>query len=326
MRPETTGDKIQVLGHAWLSVNYRDVDARLDMRLEFSVEFDHPIIPLIEKEVDVILAKIQHSQGKSHADLLLRSSDVMRIAGIITAYRPRKIGDTLVVRIPGEEIPEMTRSSHELMQALSAVPEEMFLTGNRMHHSFRFHSSDLARVSGFISGMLETEGRLRLEDLGPAYGGINAIERINSKVKLSMICYEISGLDDIPGEMRQAHYGEVNVGLMASGEYRAVLYPEDKTDWKSQGHVISEDDGIYSESVNAPVLRDILTISNERGISSAAILGKGYGRNLKMFHFLPSAFRDEQIGVIQSVAAKSSDYKVTLIAVRNYARNLWEWV
>lgn len=309
-----------------LYIIFKDVEKKLDMTLGMSLPFKHDILTLIGKDVETMPASMYRADGSSYVDLLVRSGDVLRMMGILVRFKPIRVGDYLIIRLSGEEIIGISQLAGRIMDFPSAIPGQLYVKGERIYFWVRFHHSDLPAISSFLQEITASGNDARLEDLGPSAGGINDLDEINSRIRLSVISFEYRRKYDFPKEQMFEHYGEINSKLLESDKYRVVMYPAEASMWKDYKDVISREDGIYVTHGRGPLLTDIFRKLNDLRIPTAATMGLTSGLMLRIFQFTPLAFVDESLKVIFESARSYPDIDFRLIAVRNYSRSIWDWV
>ncbi len=296
------------------------------MRLGFSVEFKHKLLPLIQKDIALIPATMNHIENSSHIDLFIRATDDTRIGGIISTFNPIKRGGYYIVRVADSEFPEMNSFSMKLLSLPSSVPGELYVTGDRLFSSIRFHHSDLEKVSGIAGAIIDSGEKARLEDLGPSFGGINTLDSVNSRIPLTMISFTFLRIDQLPEGLYKDHYGEVNIELIAGGKYRVTVYPIKQESKNDNQNVVSAEDGIYSYLGTGKFQQELFIKSGERRIPVAATISKVKDGSITFNQFIPKAFKDEQLSVLFETARNHPSVNFRLTTVRDYDSTIWEWL
>ena len=147
--------------------------------------------------------------------------------------------------------------------------------------------------------------------MGPSSGGISTLDRIDSRIPLGVVSYEVDILKEIglPGGDDQVI--EYNFSRMEESGFRCVLY-DGKT--QSVAHIKSS------------FLEDVQKLSVERKIPKAAILARPVDGRYRSFTFLPYSMVDDQVSVLYEAAERHPDLDFRLNAIRRYSREVWEWI
>ena len=302
---------------------YRDIEKKLDMQVGISVEFQHDLVPLIINEVDVVPVAVHYSDRSSNIDLFFRSDEISRIAGMISTFKPIMHGDYLIVRIPEHNISGSIKLLREFLTIKSSVPGGLYLRGGRLFSYTRFHHSELDEVSALLATSLKPGSKMRIEYLGPTPGGIQIVERINSRIPISIIAFEFTRNFEKREELLQDHIGEVHIELLTSDKYRMLLYPREPSKWGKATDAISIQDGIFTAAGSIRLLQELYEKCNEKHIPLAASISNGEGARIKLYQFIPTVFKDEFIELLFEVSGNHSDMELRLSEARRYNTDVW---
>ena len=283
----------------------------MDTRMTLSVEQQHPIIPLLEKEVDTIPIDFHVGSGESYIDLFICAEAGVKLSGILAPFRPEKRGDCLVVRIGAEEMKTAAAIIEELILVPSAIRGGLYLKGNSIFADYRFHSSSCTEITGIGRSITGMKNRTRISDLGPANGGISMLDSIDSRIHLGVVSYEADILEETGLPQDRDSYVEYNFYRQEEKGFRAVVY--DVT-------------GFSIRYIRSEFLDDVQRFSLERRIPKAAILARTLEGRYRSSTFIPLSMMDDQLSVLYSASERHPDAKFRLVAVRSYDRSVWDWV
>ena len=178
-----------------MKILYRDVEKILDTRMSISVQQQHPVIPILEKEADTIPLDFHPSGRDSHIDLFICADAAQKLKGILSQFNPRNRGDCLMVRIRADEMRTASTILEETATVKTAVRGGLYLKGDNIFADYRFHSSSSADVTEIGRKIISMKNRTRISDLGPTHGGISALDSVNGRIRLGVVTYEADILD-----------------------------------------------------------------------------------------------------------------------------------
>ena len=283
----------------------------LDRTLTISVDQQHPVIPLLEKEISIIPLDFHVSGGDSHIDLFVCAGAAQKLKGILSQFDPRKRGDCLTVRIRADEMKTASAVLEEAAMVKTAVRGGLYLKGDSIFADYRFHSSSSADVTEIGRRIISMKNRTKISDLGPTNGGISALDSVDGRIHLGVVSYEADILDGTGLPSGGDCYIEYNFSRREENGFRAVVY---------QGNEFSV------RYIRSPFLDDVQRLSEERRIPKAAILARTLEGRYMSSTFVPFSMMDDQLSVLYSASEKHPDAKFRLVAARSYDRSVWDWV
>lgn len=289
---------------------YRDIEKVLDTRLTLSVEQQHPIIPLLEREIDVIPVDF-HMMNESHVDLFICAEAGSKLAGILGPFRPEKRGDCLVVRVSAEEMKTASTILEEAARIPSTVLGGLYLKGTKIYADYRLHSSALSEITEIGKRIIGMNNRTRISDLGPTDGGISILDSVNSRIHLGVVSYEADVLGEIGLPKEGEYYIEYNFYQWEEKGFRAVVYNVN---------------GFSVRHLKSVFLEDVWKLSVDRRIPRAAILARASGGKYRSYIFLPFSMVDDQLSALYEASKRHPEAGFRLVAVRSYDESIWEWV
>ena len=294
-----------------MKILYRDVERILDTRITISVEQQHPVIPILEKEADAIPLDFHLSGRDSHIDLFICADAAQKLKGILSQFNPRNRGDCLMVRINADEMRTASTILEETATVKTAVRGGLYLKGDNILADYRFHSSSSADITEIGRKIISLKNRTRISDLGPTYGGISAIDSVNGRIRLGVVTYEADILDGTGLLSGRDCYIEYNFSRQEENGFRAIVYQGDE---------------FSVRYIRSSFLDDVQRLSEERRIPKAAILARTLEGRYRSSTFLPFSMLDDQLSVLYSASEKYPEAKFNLVAVRLYDRSVWDWI
>lgn len=290
---------------------YRDVERRLDMQLTLSMEQQHPIFPMLEREMDTIPLDSHGSADRAYIDLFICGKAALKLEGVLLRFSPSKMGDCSVVRIRAEEMGSAFAIMDEIGRIDLAVRGGLYLNGGKIYADYRFASSARPAITAVGKSILNQRNSIRISDMGPSSGGISTLDRTDSRIPLGVVSYEVDLLKEMSLLGGEDQVIEYNFSRMEDSGFRCILY-----DGKTQSVV----------HIKSSFLEDVQKLSVERKIPKAAILARPVDGRYRSFTFLPYSMVDDQVSVLYEAAEKHTDLDFRLNAIRRYSREVWEWI
>ncbi len=305
---------------------YHDVEGKLDMRMSISVEQKHPLISVISRDYHYIPLHIDTFGGRSSIDLFLESGGSHQIESIAANYTVLRMDGVIIVRLDVEEIQDISAAVRDLLLLDTVCPSGFFLERGTIKADFRFHYSDLPKVSEIISKTLLHENNLKLTDLGKGKGAIAALKQMNDRVRLSVVSYEVdwnpgadSGVfDNIIFDAKSLSFENNEIEAM-------VLYGNASKERKF-GRAISIEDGVYTTKIDSDFVKDVWMRCNEKHIPRGAVIAKPSRGKIQIHTFLPSSLVNQYIEVLFKAAKDRNRNDVVLTGSRAYDNSVWEFI
>ncbi len=305
---------------------YRDIQGKLDMQFVVSIEQNHPIIPALEKEFEIIPLNTHRLINDESIDLVVPAVDKGNTANMIKSMNPSRLGDFFIIRIPAEEMSVLSDISRKVLRVSSVLPGGLYLQGGKIFTSFRFHSADLKTISVIMEDIIQMKNKMNVRYLGPGNGGIALLEEINRRIKLGVISYEYVTKIPEESDISSDSLMELNYVSAEKDGRKAIVYCDPSNSRKISGTAIYAQDGIYTRKVNHPLDESILALSSEKKISRAAFIQRYLGDRLRTSLIIPRSFMQEQLSVILDVARKKDMEGFQFVAVSEYNHDVWNWI
>lgn len=305
---------------------YRDVDKKLDMQFEISIDFKVPLVSILEKELPVIPAFLHHTDNYSYLDLFVHKPEASRFPGLMKKYKPSTHGDYYVVRLRDSSIESITELSKRLLAAYSYMPGELFTVGDKLHALARFHHSEQTIITNALSDSLRSNLTVNIDHMGSSPGGTDTLSAIDKRFKLSMVSFEFTASQGQKTTLFQDDYAEMNIEVLTSEKYRLVLYPDNPYALKRKVFVISRKEGVFATGGTINLLKDLYVASDEMLIPVAASISRRKGGKLRIYEFIPTVFKDDFIENILEVSARYPDLDPILTHVSDFSSDVFEWI
>lgn len=299
---------------------YREIDRILDMQISFSLEQKHPLIPMLSREFSTISLDTYKSEKSSFIDLIISKSDKKQIQGIIGPYSPANLQGYQIVRIEAEELNSPTNAIDGMTQVDSAVLAGLYLKGEQIMAEYRFHSSEIDKVSAIVEMIGLARNKVRIVDLGPSKRGIDFFNEMDERIHLGMIQYRIRP-DFLLREAQPQSYIEFNFPGIQEAGLRGVYYkstPLHGSDRRELSFGVGY--------INSPFLMKALEKSIEARILTAAYIAQLEGDKFTGYLFLPISMVEELLSIYYGVAKDFPDTDFKVIGIKTYTRDLWEWI
>jgi hypothetical protein len=306
---------------------YKEVEGKLDMRMSISAEQNHPFVSLINRDYQYIPLHLDTFGGRSSIDLFFESGGSHQIDKIAANYMVTRMDDVIIVRLDVAEIEGMSSVIRNMLSLDSACPSGFFIERGAIKADFRFHHSDLPKVSEIIAKMLSHEKNVKLTDLGKDKGAIAAIKQMNDRVRLSVVSYEV---DWNPG----SDVGSVDNFIFdakslsfAENEIEAIVLYGSLSKERKIGSVISPEDAVYTTIIDSAFVKDVWTRCNEKHIPRGAVIAKPSNGKLQIYTFLPSSLVNQYIDVLfKAFSDRGRNNGFVLTGSRPYDSSVWELV
>ncbi len=292
-------------------MRYVDVEKRLDMRLTLTMEQQHPILPLLEREIDTIPLDSHHSGNEAFIDLFICGPPMEKLEGVLSQFHPDIMGGCLIVRMKAEEMGTAASVLDQLAEIPLSARGSLYLTDRKIFADFRISSSDISPITEIEKRIIAMNNRVRIADFGPGAGGIATIEKVDSRIHLGVVSYEVDILRDFGDSIKGDCFIEYNFNQVEKNGFRAIIYD-------SQGE--------SAAYIDSPFLREVQRLSIEEKIPKAAILARPENGRYRSFTFLPDSMVDNQVSILYKAASKFPEADFRLQAIRSYSREVWDWI
>lgn len=305
---------------------YRDVEGKLDMQFVVSIEQNHPIIPILEKEFEIIPLNSHRMINEESIDLVIPALDKGNIANMVKSMNPSRLGDFFIIRIAAEEMSVVSDISRKALKIPSVLLGGLYLQGGRIFASFRFHSADLKAISSIVEDIIQMKNRMTIRYLGPGRGGIALLDEINRRIRLGVIAYEYNAEMSEDSDISNDAVMESNYVSAEKEGRKTIVYCDPSNSRKIRGTAISAQDGIYTRKIEHSVDETILALSSERKISRAAFIQKYIGEKLRSCLIIPRSFMQDQLGTILEVTRKKDVKGFQFVTLSEYNSDIWNWI
>ena len=287
----------------------------LDTRITISAAQEHPVVPLLEKEISTIPLDFHRKADENHIDLFVCGNARAKLSGILSSLRPKERGDCLVARVRTEEMVSASTIMDDIDRMPSAVRGGMYLKENKIFMDYRLHSSCLDEFTKTGKRIAEMNNGIMISDLGPSYGGASNMDFIDERIHLGVVSFEADILGEIGLPPDKELYMEYNFARRDEKGFRAVVYGEGQN-----GLTFS------TQYISSKLLDEMNRLSVGRRIPKAAILARTSGGMYRSATFIPFSMMRDHVSVLYEAAGKHPDTKFKLVAARSYDRSVWEWV
>jgi hypothetical protein len=306
---------------------YREVEGKLDMRMSISADQKGPLLSVISRDYQYIPLHIDTFSGHSSIDLFLESGGAHQIDKIALNNTVIRMDGVTIVRLDVEEIQDISSVVRDMLSLDSVCPSGFFLEQGSIKAEFRFHHTDLPRVSEIISNTLSHEKNVKLTDLGKDKGGIAAIKQINDRVRLSVVSFEVDwnagkdveGIDNVIFDAKSLSFEGNKIEAI-------VLYGSSGKERKF-GRPVSPEDGVYAANIESDFVKDVWMRCNEKHIPRGAVIAKPSKGKMQIHTFLPSSLVNQYIEVLFKVSGdRGRNNEMVLTSSRSYDNSVWELI
>lgn len=233
----------------------------------------------------------------------------------ISQYPHSKLGNTYSLRTDSNECQDLMRL-RELLLIKSVMVDDVYFSEGLLHIIFRFHSSQLKKVSDFI---LKTKRELETlipEYLGKSPGLVKTLNRIDSRIPLYYISLDttpppsqIDGDNNplgIPSWTREIEY-------LTDGKIGAVYYTPALIETDNERvDIISERDGIFRVFSVNPILEFLSKKMTQLPIMAINRSQRLEKSKLKMDIILPEVYAPTYIDIVSESIEEFPEWEITL--------------
>lgn len=304
---------------------YRDIDRKIGYMFTISMVQSHPLIPLIVKEFNEVSLHFDWTGGEAYIDLFIEGEKASHLESIANAYDHVMRGNLLTVKLKSRELGVVSDIMDKILDIRTVIPASLYLKESKIRAEYRFHASELDRVTALVGEILSTKTGIEIMTLGPDQGGIHALERINRRIPLSFVSFET----DMPADIGTSGVGEaffeVNYAHSDRGMLRTIAMPQSSNvpeTWRP----ISRESGLYLAEVASPFVNQVRNDANEAHIPRAATIMKLNGDRLRAFAFLPRSLLQEYLELLYVASRKVPDSYFRLSSVGDLSPEIWDWI
>lgn len=291
---------------------YRDVERTLETGMTLSVEQQHSIIPILEKEVQVIPLDFYVSNDGAYINLYICGSAGTKLSGILSLYKPETKGDCLLVKISAEEMRTASVVMDEISKIPSVVRGGLYMKGNKIYVDYRLPSSTRDDITNVWKRITDMKNRTRISELAPSAGGISLIDSVDSRIHLGVVSYEASIAEDLGLGSSEECYIEYNFNNRTENGLRGIVY---------DSHC-----NFSVRFMKSDFIDDVQILSEERRIPNAGILARLHEGKYISSTFIPYSMIDDHLSVLHKAAESHKETNFKLLAVKSYDRSVWDWV
>jgi hypothetical protein len=305
---------------------YHEVEGKLDMGLSIAVEQKHPLISIIARDYPSIPLHIDAFGGHSFIDLFLESGASPQIESVAANYKLLRMDGVSIIRLQVEEVQGISAFMRELLSLDSIFPSGLFLESGTIKADFRFHHSELRKVSDIIGKIIQLENNVKIVDMGKDRGGITAINMMNERVKLSVVSYEVEWNSGADFGNTDNFLLDVKSLSFDDKEIEAVVLYGSSGTGKKLGRSISEEDGIYVTKIDSDFVKAVWIKCNEKHIPRGAVIAKPANGRMMINTFLPSSLVNQYIEILFNTSRDRSKSDFVLTGSRAYDTSIWDTI
>ncbi|MGC8515468.1 MAG: hypothetical protein ACP5OC_04945, partial [Thermoplasmata archaeon] len=299
---------------------------KLDMRISVSVEQKHPLISVISRDYQYIPLHIDTFGGRSSIDLFLESGGSRQMENIAANYKVLRMDDVIIVRLDVEEIQGIPAVVRDVLSLDSVCPSGFFLERGLIKADFRFHHSDLPKVSEIIAKTLSQENNVKLTDLGKGKGAIATLKQMNDRVRLSVVSYEVGWNPGPDAGIPDNFIFDAKPLSFEGKEIEAIVLYGNSSKERKFGRPVSIEDGVYTTKIDSDFVKDVWTGCNEKHIPRGAVIAKPSKGQIQIHTFLPSSLVNQYIEVLFKATKDRGRNDVVLTGSRAYDNSIWELI
>jgi hypothetical protein len=305
---------------------YLEVESKLDMRVSISVEHKHPLLSVISRDYQYIPLHIDTFGGRSSIDLFLESGGSRQLENIAANYKVLRMDDVTIVRLDVEEIQGISAVVRNLLSLDSVCPSGLFLERGIINADFRFHHSDLPKVSEIIAKALSNENNVKLTDLGKGKGAIATLKQMNDRVRLSVVSYEVGWNSGLGTGIPDNFIFDAKSLSFEGKEIEAIVLYGNSSKERKFGRAVSIEDGVYTTKIDSDFVKDVWTACNEKHIPRGAVIAKPSKGKIQIHTFLPSSLVNQYIEVLFKATKDRGRNDVVLTGSHAYDDSVWELI
>ena len=299
-----------------------EIDKKLDMELSFSMSSKNPLAPFAEKFYIFSLSNWIFRNATFELYYIIPVSETVtnEMRMFLEGMGARRKGDVWIIFRGTEAAPRISIMKH-LMGVESLVLNYSYLEGNIVNFNFRFHSSQMEKVSDAIMSL--TENNVEFENLviTKSNGLVSLINFISQKTPL---CYtrfiaevsqptalSLGNAVDYIWE-RETRFQTDNSGVVS------LFYMEgNQTDVDLRGFSeISRKDGILASPLTWPMLDFYSKLALEFPIPVISRTQKFSRSSIFLDTILPVSNLDDHLRVANSTRLQFPDEKLTLFELK----------
>jgi hypothetical protein len=241
----------------------------------------------------------------------------MRI--LLETSRARKVDGVWIIYTNSKHFPEL-ESLKELIKLDSVVMDYFLLKDGLFHVNFRFHSSDLRKVSNLLLGFSNSLGaEFQIEYLGKNEGLMSIISKLNRVDPLSYLSFEgvipeneKSPLNNPVGDqwIREIRY------ISDSEQISSIYSMEGKV--KSPSSVKELGPHIYEATTKNQVINDISKKSIEKGVPTICRIQAIKGKTFTMEYVIPSYYQSHFMKIMSEIVETYPDWNFNILELGKF--------
>lgn len=241
----------------------------------------------------------------------------MRI--LLETSKARKVEGVWIIYTNSKHYPEL-ESLKEIIKLDSVVMDYFLLKDGLLHVNFRFHSSDLRKVSNLLLGFSKSIGaEFQIEYLGKNEGLLNIVSKLNRIEALSFLSFEgvipedeKSPLNNPVGDewVREIRY------ISDSEQISSIYSMEGKV--KNPSLVKQLAQGIYEATTKNKVINDISKKTIEKGIPTICRIQSVKGKVFTMEYVIPSYYQNHFMKIMSEIVEAYQDWKFNILELGKF--------
>jgi|GEM_PF-3487140 hypothetical protein len=299
-----------------------EIDKRLDMELSFSILSKNPLASFADKFHIFSLSNWIFRNAMFELYYIIPVSETVtnEMRMFLEGMGARRKGEVWVIFRGTEAAPRITIMKH-LLDVESIVLNYSYLAGNMVNFNFRFHSSQIQKVSDAIMRLTENSVEFKNLVITKSNGLVSLINFISQRTPL---CYtrfiaevsqptahSLGSAADYIWE-REARFQTDDSGL------RSLFFLEgNQTDFDVRGFSeISRKDGIFTSSLTWPMLDFYTKLALEFPIPVISRTQKFSPEGIFLDTFLPVSNLDDHLRVANGTRLQFPDEKLTLLELK----------
>ncbi len=235
----------------------------------------------------------------------------------ISRYPHNKLGNTYSLKTDSNQCGDLMKL-RDLLLIKSVMVDDVYYSGGLLHIIFRFHSSQLKKVSDFILRAKRELPDLVPEYLGRSPGLVKILNRIDSRIPLYYISLdttppasEINGDNNpvgVPTWTREIEY-------LSGGKIGAIYYLSDSIEADNDRvDVISARDGVFRVFSANPILEFLSEKMSQLPIMAVSRSQRFEKTRLKMDVIPPEVYASPYIDIVSESIDEFPDWDITLSA------------
>lgn len=293
----------------------------LDFQCHIVLRNHYPIFLLSEKigltcSASVFLRK-EHVELRFYISSADENNRDMRI--MLETSKARKMEGVWVIYTNSRHFPELN-GLKEIIQQKSVVMDYYLLKRGAFHVNFRFHSSELGKISDLLLGFSKSmEAEFQIEYLGRNTGLENIISSLDAIEPLSFLSFQgvTPESEKSPGNNPVGEEWMREIRYISDSDLISSIYSmKGEIRNKSAVHKIAE--GIYEASTRNEVINDISRICIEKGIPTICRIQALSGKTFTMEYVIPSYYQNHFMKIMAEILAGFEDWNFHIMELGRF--------